>query len=422
MARQSFLMLALGVFALAPRSHYAFTPIHPTHPTTATPLAAKNIDVSGRNVDINDVMDETEAALRAAEESLASPPPPKEKEAPKELDLDIDELLGEAEDALQAAEEALQQPKPKVVQDALQKKQEQQPPPPPKNKPMNYMPKKRLSKPLVPEELQLTMERLEAAGDALQKQQQQQTPDKPQERQLTLTMERLEEMRAQALIRYKSGQRPLIPDQDLTVEQLLQVAPPIEEPAVNVPTAVALPPRTPNEEQEILASTLGGIVTGIVLGVAAFQVVPDLDMYIDYSIPPIIASVVFGIAYYTSASIEGSNGAFVRSIVGKPMQAIGNGILGTIAAIGNAMTSAAQRQVDKATNDIKAIPGRAADDIKAIPGRAADAASRQATKVVQDMKATPGRVAEDTKRKFTETVDSVKKRVLPKKNKRGEEE
>jgi hypothetical protein len=278
----------------------------------------KDIDVTGRDFDINDVMDETEAALRAAEEALTPSPPPAPEKKAQEFDFDIDGLLGDAEEALQAAEEALQQPKPKVVQ--------------------------------------------AAAADNVN---------------------------------------------------------------VNVPADSQV--RTPKEEQEILASTLGGIVTGIFLGVAAFEVFPDLDMDVDLSIPPIIASVVFGIAYYTSASKNGSNGAFVRSIVGKPMQAIGNGILGTIAATGNAMTSAAQRQVEKA-----------AQDIKAIPGRAADAASRKATEVVEDIKATPGRVVDGTRRKVVETVDSVKKevddavsitkraveKVLPKKNKQqdGEEE
>jgi hypothetical protein len=356
MTRGFFLTLALCILVLAPRNHYAFTPVHSTHletkTTTRKSLSSLQVDVSGRNVDIDSVMDEMEAALRAADEALASPPPPPK---PKEEDFDIDGLLGDAEAALQAAEEVLQQPKPKAVQEALLKQQQT-----PK-KPMNYMTKRRIS-------------------------------------------------------------RPLIPDQDITVDQLLQAPP--EEPAVNVP-AVASQSRTPSEEQEILASTLGGIVTGIVLGVAVFEVIPDLDMYVDYSIPPIIASFVFGIAYYTSASIEGSNGAIVRSIVGKPMQVIGNGILDTIAAIGNSMTSAAQRQVEKTTNNIKSIPGRAADNIKGLPGRAADAASRKATEVVQDIKSTPGRVANDTKRKVVETVDSVKKRVdnvLPKYNNRDEEE
>ena len=165
---------------------------------------------------------------------------------------------------------------------------------------------------------------------------------------------------------------------------------------------------TLEEEKQQVASVIGGVVTGIALGVLASIAIPDLDLILDPTIPPMLGAAILGVTFYAAAANEGTVGSIVRTAVGGSVQVVGNAALNGIQAAADGMTSAAQRQVEKTTNEIKAIPTKVGNEIKTIPGKVVGSAAQLASEVADELKATPGRVAESTKRAVNSAVEKAK--------------
>lgn len=120
-----------------------------------------------------------------------------------------------------------------------------------------------------------------------------------------------------------------------------------------------------SEITEILASTLGGLLVGTVLGTVATFQLSDLELMrlgagtfesnaIQLAIPVIVGTSLGGITGFVG-SLQGSGtSAITRNILGVPGKALASAIV-------NSIQDAATRQVEKTANEIKSIPGNIAN-------------------------------------------------------------
>jgi len=124
---------------------------------------------------------------------------------------------------------------------------------------------------------------------------------------------------------------------------------------------------------EILSSTIGGILLGSLLGsFAAFKhsefgdssfAIPnfyaaDFPMNaLEFSIPIIVGVSLGGITGFAGSLQDDATGTVVRSVLGGPVKALASAIV-------NNIQQAARRQVEKTTNNIKAIPSNVANSAK----------------------------------------------------------
>jgi len=176
---------------------------------------------------------------------------------------------------------------------------------------------------------------------------------------------------------------------------------------------------TPEEKNLAVASSVGGLVLGTLLGIAIDVENPNIDLYTSIVVPPVFSAIVLSGTGYVLGGTDGGLGNLVRKTLGGSTIAIGNAIVSVVQAIINAVVTSAKNKVKETTDDIKAIPGniqKAAvntateivDDIKATPGRVADAAVDTATEISDGIKATPGRVADAAVETATEIADGIK--------------
>eukprot|EP00536_Pseudo-nitzschia_multiseries_P003650 jgi/Psemu1/284557/fgenesh1_pg.57_\ len=121
---------------------------------------------------------------------------------------------------------------------------------------------------------------------------------------------------------------------------------------------------------EIISSAIGGIILGLVLGAfASFELSdlnPSLDSILDpdfsvnaleLAVPIIFGGTLGGIVGFTGSIQDGLIGLVVRSVLGLPVKALASAIV-------NSIQDTARRQLEKATDDIKAIPSNVANSAK----------------------------------------------------------
>ena len=165
---------------------------------------------------------------------------------------------------------------------------------------------------------------------------------------------------------------------------------------------------TPDEEKLAVASGLGGLFVGALVGVLIDFEYPNIDLTMSPILPPIFSAIVVSTVGYAFGGSEGGLGKVVRALFGGPTVFVGSVITSAIdAAIDNAVTSA-KNKVKETTDEIVAIPGKIADEIVATPGRVADAAVETATEIAEEIKATPGKVADAAVETATEIADEIK--------------
>jgi len=104
---------------------------------------------------------------------------------------------------------------------------------------------------------------------------------------------------------------------------------------------------------KILASTIGGILLGLLLGsMAAFEMSELYTAFttpVVFAIPILVGISLGGIIGFTGSTQDGVTGIIIRNVLGVPVQALALAIVDYIQL-------AVTRQVEKTTNNIKAIP------------------------------------------------------------------
>jgi len=104
---------------------------------------------------------------------------------------------------------------------------------------------------------------------------------------------------------------------------------------------------------KILASTIGGILLGLLLGsMAAFEMSELYTAFttpLVFAIPILVGISLGGIIGFTGSTQDGVTGIIIRNVLGVPVQALALAIVDYIQL-------AVTRQVEKTTNNIKAIP------------------------------------------------------------------
>jgi hypothetical protein len=137
---------------------------------------------------------------------------------------------------------------------------------------------------------------------------------------------------------------------------------------------------------EVLSSTLGGILLGSLLGsVAAFKLTEVgvlildssdfLTNAIEFAIPIIAGVILGGTVGFAGSLQENTTGKVVRNVLGVPARAIALAIVTNV-------QEAARRQVEKATNDIKAIPSNVAKEVKLVVDVAIESAIEKLKKMI----------------------------------------
>lgn len=168
---------------------------------------------------------------------------------------------------------------------------------------------------------------------------------------------------------------------------------------------------------DVLASTMGGVLWGSLLGsILAFQR-PDLrlDWY-----TPVLAGLLLG-SVGLAGSLLGEDrvaGGVVRGAFGAPTLALVNAVAGSVLGLLDSARQAARRKVESTASDIKAIPGKIAgsaqrraaettDEIRALPGRIVTSAQRRAAETTDEIRAIPGRIATSAQQRALEVADEV---------------
>lgn len=130
---------------------------------------------------------------------------------------------------------------------------------------------------------------------------------------------------------------------------------------------------------EILSSTIGGILLGTILGsVAAFKLSNfDSTLSVEFALPVVLATGLGGIAGFSGSLQDDATGSIVRNVLGAPVKALASAIVTNI-------QEAARRQVEKTTNEIKAIPSNVANSAKQKAAQTAKEAKLAVELAVED--------------------------------------
>lgn len=120
---------------------------------------------------------------------------------------------------------------------------------------------------------------------------------------------------------------------------------------------------------EILSSTIGGILLGVVLGsVAAFKIfefeplvlfdtAASASNALEFSVPIVTGASLGGVAGFAGSLQDGATGIVARNVLGVPVKALASAIVGNI-------QQAAREQVEKTTKGLRAIPSNVANTAK----------------------------------------------------------
>ena len=98
---------------------------------------------------------------------------------------------------------------------------------------------------------------------------------------------------------------------------------------------------TPDEQKLAVASGVGGLVAGALLGVLVDVENPNIDLIMSPILPPVIGAVFVSTFGFALGGSDGGFGSVIRTTLGGPTVAVGNLISSIIEAIiSNAVTSA----------------------------------------------------------------------------------
>ncbi|OEU15605.1 hypothetical protein FRACYDRAFT_240298 [Fragilariopsis cylindrus CCMP1102] len=131
----------------------------------------------------------------------------------------------------------------------------------------------------------------------------------------------------------------------------------------------------------ILSSTIGGSLLGLLLGsIAAFEISETDTTFASttliFAIPILVGISFGGIIGFTGSMQDGIIGTIIRNVLGFPVSALALAIVGNIQL-------AVNRQVEKTTDGIKAIPSNIANSAKEKALQAANNAKYNAIMTVE---------------------------------------
>jgi hypothetical protein len=176
------------------------------------------------------------------------------------------------------------------------------------------------------------------------------------------------------------------------------------------PTTVPVT-RSNQEEQEIVASGVGGASWGLVLGGAALMQHTHLALTMEPSMVLPLFAAACGAASVSLSSMEGVGGQIARAVLGTPTRNMGLMMKQALNDAIDSMVSKAQHEREHAKDQIIALPSLMVRRIQDIGKALADASAKKIEETVQESISLPSKLAKAISLKFKETTWRVAENI-----------
>mmetsp|Transcript_119558 Transcript_119558/g.178616 ORF Transcript_119558/g.178616 Transcript_119558/m.178616 type:complete len:322 (-) Transcript_119558:298-1263(-) len=178
-----------------------------------------------------------------------------------------------------------------------------------------------------------------------------------------------------------------------------------EPQTTSLPSDLAYKPISLEQLQDVISTSMGGVVLGASLGALASYQISSIDMLVDPGIPSIILAVIFGAVGAAGALVDTQEGKIIKMLLGTPTTAAVTALTSLLTSFLEALGLAAKRKVEETASEIKAMPARVAnsakekakqtaDEIKNMPNTVGNAAKEKAAETIEDVIASMDRSVE----------------------------